>query len=418
MNISGAGWGVLPYVANSLVIDNNAGEARFFATGANATTRGSFIFYNGETDGGAGAAMVIDTSSRVGIGTTTVTGYQSNIVHLNGSTGAELHITTGGTGTAQSDGLSLYVRDSDGSAGLMMRENNALTFGTNDNERARIDSSGRLLVGTSIALATGNTNLLQVSSSDGATLSLCRFDSTVSTSEYLGGINFLGRDTFVANEAALIKAEADAAHTDTSSPGRLVFSTTADGASSPTERLRITSGGAVLVGGTSPTGIGMLETPSVQTWQTTNASANVFRLAKYTIGTSTQTILSITVPAAPYFISIEATFIGSRAPTGNVGTSRIAKEHYLISRNGSGSDVVLNSDVNSLDFEVASTTAGGTNNKDVMGASIQRGGAEANTGPQVVTIALDSGVNTSSTGQVLGVFDIMVLGGTSGLGIA
>jgi hypothetical protein len=40
-NISGAGWGVLPYVANSLVIDNNAGEARFFATGANATTRGS-----------------------------------------------------------------------------------------------------------------------------------------------------------------------------------------------------------------------------------------------------------------------------------------------------------------------------------------------------------------------------------------
>jgi len=53
LNISGSGWGVLPYVANSLVIDNNGGEARFFATGANATTDGSFLFYTSQTDGGA-----------------------------------------------------------------------------------------------------------------------------------------------------------------------------------------------------------------------------------------------------------------------------------------------------------------------------------------------------------------------------
>jgi hypothetical protein len=35
-------------------------------------------------------------------------------------------------------------------------------------------------------------------------------------------------------------------------PGRLVFSTTADGASSPTERMRINSNGRVVVGGTNP----------------------------------------------------------------------------------------------------------------------------------------------------------------------
>jgi hypothetical protein len=35
-------------------------------------------------------------------------------------------------------------------------------------------------------------------------------------------------------------------------PGRLVFATTADGASSPTERLRITSAGLVGVGSSSP----------------------------------------------------------------------------------------------------------------------------------------------------------------------
>jgi hypothetical protein len=37
-------------------------------------------------------------------------------------------------------------------------------------------------------------------------------------------------------------------------PGRLVFSTTADGASSPTERLRITSAGTVLIGTTAASG--------------------------------------------------------------------------------------------------------------------------------------------------------------------
>jgi hypothetical protein len=38
-------------------------------------------------------------------------------------------------------------------------------------------------------------------------------------------------------------------------PGRLVFSTTADGASSPTERMRINNGGQVLIGTTSTTGL-------------------------------------------------------------------------------------------------------------------------------------------------------------------
>ena len=158
-------------------------------------------------------------------------------------------------GAAYRDGASIYaVAESEwASADCPTR----LVFATtadgasSPTERMRIDSSGRLLVGTSSALATGNTDLLQVSSSEGATLSLCRFDSTVSTNEYLGGISFLGRDTFVANEAALIKAEADAAHTDTSSPGRLVFSTTTGGASSPTERMRITQDGEVLLGNTA-----------------------------------------------------------------------------------------------------------------------------------------------------------------------
>jgi hypothetical protein len=70
LNISGAGWGVLPYVANSFVVDNNGGETRFFATGANSTTDGSFLFYTSQTDGGANERARINSDGHFLVGTT------------------------------------------------------------------------------------------------------------------------------------------------------------------------------------------------------------------------------------------------------------------------------------------------------------------------------------------------------------
>jgi hypothetical protein len=43
----------LPYVANSTVVDNNAGQARIFATGADASTYGTVLLYAGTTNGTA-----------------------------------------------------------------------------------------------------------------------------------------------------------------------------------------------------------------------------------------------------------------------------------------------------------------------------------------------------------------------------
>jgi hypothetical protein len=85
LNISGGGWGVLPYVANSLVIDNNGGEARFFATGANATTDGSFLFYTGQTDGGANERARITSVGSFIVGAT---------AEPNGTTGGSAFINT------------------------------------------------------------------------------------------------------------------------------------------------------------------------------------------------------------------------------------------------------------------------------------------------------------------------------------
>jgi len=74
----------------------------------------------------------------------------------------------------------------------------------------------------------------------------------VSDDDNIGTINFQGADGTNLVEAAAITAQVDGTPGANDMPGRLVFSTTADGASSPTERVRITSSGNMLLGGTLP----------------------------------------------------------------------------------------------------------------------------------------------------------------------
>jgi hypothetical protein len=155
----------------------------------------------------------------------------------------------------------------------------SLTFGTNSTEAIRIDSSGRLLVGTSSArtnidYAFGTTTArfqieqadalpcaAIVSNYDSATvgapayLTLARAGSTaigsttiVADGNRLGEIDFSGSDGTDFTIAASIRGEVDGTPGANDMPGRLVFSTTADGASSPTERMRIDSSGRVEIG--------------------------------------------------------------------------------------------------------------------------------------------------------------------------
>jgi hypothetical protein len=69
----------------------------------------------------------------------------------------------------------------------------------------------------------------------------------------LGGISFQGSDGANLIEAATIGVSVDGTPGVNDMPGRLVFSTTADGAASPTERMRITATGTVLIGDANPT---------------------------------------------------------------------------------------------------------------------------------------------------------------------
>jgi hypothetical protein len=155
----------------------------------------------------------------------------------------------------------------------------------------RIDSSGRLLVGASSTIngSIGNSAnwpaIGQFNSTATSTISLGLFHwSTyavdlggaggglgngpdiilarsntntqgvhvaVTNNILLGRVNFSGSDGTQFINGACIAAAVDGTPGANVMPGRLVFSTTADGAASPTERMRITSGGNILTNTTS-----------------------------------------------------------------------------------------------------------------------------------------------------------------------
>jgi len=77
--------------------------------------------------------------------------------------------------------------------------------------------------------------------------------TVVQSGDVLGNINFQGSDGDEFLSGASIAVAVDATPGNNDMPGRLVFSTTDGGASSPTERARISRGGTFLVGSTTGT---------------------------------------------------------------------------------------------------------------------------------------------------------------------
>ena len=213
-------------------------------------TPGRIIF--GTTADGASSPterVRIDSSGNVGISTTTTSG--ANLViatNSNGGSGIKL-IGKSANGGAEIDfrnnadsTLNGFIEFNDNGGILSTVVNQPQVFRTNNTERMRIDSSGRLLVGTTSQLLSGDEKKLQITHANaGAEIILGRDDTAVTAGNSLGAIKFVGNEGGTYHQVAKIEAEADLSHSTNDKPGRLVFSTTADGASSPTEALRIDS---------------------------------------------------------------------------------------------------------------------------------------------------------------------------------
>jgi len=85
--------------------------------------------------------MRLDSSGRLLLGTTTAGSNQGLTVY--NATQGEIRLQNSTTGNTAVDGFQIAVSGSD--ALLYNRENAPLLFGTNDTERARIDSSGNFV---------------------------------------------------------------------------------------------------------------------------------------------------------------------------------------------------------------------------------------------------------------------------------
>ena len=100
------------------------------------------------------------------------------------------------------------------------------------------------------------------------------FGGAVASGQLLGSLKFFGDDGTSAVGAAQIFAEVDGTPGTNDMPGRLVFSTTADGASSPTERMRIDSAGRVGIGAGTAAGLNVNIAPAITGATTTYSVIN------------------------------------------------------------------------------------------------------------------------------------------------
>ena len=115
---------------------------------------------------------------------------------------------------------------------------------TEGTEAIRVDSSQRLLVGTSSDITGSGESVIQGVHVSGGTVDLGRNDTTVGSGDPIGQIRFWGNDSNgTYQECARIGALSETPHETGDKPTRLSFFTTKDGESSPTERVRITQAG-------------------------------------------------------------------------------------------------------------------------------------------------------------------------------
>ena len=119
-----------------------------------------------------------------------------------------------------------------------------ITFSTNGSERARIDSSGRAMIGnTTVGNSTTEKLILQgqVGNDNFESSMALRRGTTISTSD--AGLGYVKFQDSAGSTGALLGGRADSAWSGSSRPTHLWFATVKSGSTSLTEACRITSGG-------------------------------------------------------------------------------------------------------------------------------------------------------------------------------
>jgi len=114
---------------------------------SNSSSDGTYLSF-APNDGSTGNVerMRLTSAGRLGVGTTTM----GRTLSVNGS----IQVSNADSGWALGNGLEI-LHEVDGESFFINRRNAPMRFHTNNTERARIDASGRLLVGTSSSAMSG-----------------------------------------------------------------------------------------------------------------------------------------------------------------------------------------------------------------------------------------------------------------------
>ena len=204
--------------------------------GATASTDNAVVRFDGAT------GKIIQNSN------VTIADDGTTVISVNSSTAA-LRITQTGAGNA------LVVEDStnpDSTPFVISSSGNVIvgstTFVNSGQINKQIENVG--IIGNEGFAAASYINdqfsapSIAIGKSRGATVG----DYTiVQSGDRLGGLSCNGSDGSAFVTAASVRAEVDGTPGTNDMPGRLIFGTTADGGSAPTERMRIDSAGVVTI---------------------------------------------------------------------------------------------------------------------------------------------------------------------------
>jgi hypothetical protein len=200
----------------------------------------------GIDDNATSTAVTINSVGRVLIGRTDDTlggGNGNNLQIGSGSGGAGLTIHSGSTSLGD-------IQFADGTSGnssyrgliRYLHQLDALDFWTAGTQRVRIDADGETsFFGGGVSLAKiGN-----IGPSSNSAIRISRADSTVSTGNPLGYLEFGSNDATNTTDTsfAYVAAEAEGTFASADNPTALVFGVTANGSGAVAEAMRITNSG-------------------------------------------------------------------------------------------------------------------------------------------------------------------------------
>ena len=242
---------------------------------------GAFAFGKLSDDYGTATEQFrIGNSGNIGIGENSPS-FKLHVSAAESSTIAYFDTALGGRGLK----INTFASGNAASAGVEFEapagaNKSAFVF-KGASEFARIDTSGRLLIGTSTSQSiSGHTPQFQLQGTEynSQTFSIISNsadanaayiflskqrsgavggNTSVQNGDRIGEIRFNGHDgTDFAHETAIIASEVDGTPGTNDMPGRLLFFTCADGAGSVSERMRIDNSGNVLIGQNTSTNPG------------------------------------------------------------------------------------------------------------------------------------------------------------------